>query len=95
MLNTGRNDVLVTDGADCIVDVEPGTLVWGKDVGVEKRGAGVFVRGSRRYDAVIAIDVLVLLAFRTSASLAACPPEAIQTKINRIMNRPVTPSASK
>jgi hypothetical protein len=35
----------------------------------------------------------VLLALRTSASLAALPPEAIQIRISIVTNRPVIPRA--
>jgi hypothetical protein len=43
---------------------------------------------------VSAIAVLVLLAFRSSDSLAG-PPEAIQTASSRTTNMPETPSACK
>src|SRR5687768_2547184 len=92
VLNCCSNEVLVGDGTEEIVDVELGTLVSGKDVGVT--GAGVFVRGCRRYDIVIAIDVRVPLAPRAAASLTG-PPEAYQNRIIKITNRPVTPSACK
>jgi hypothetical protein len=88
------NEVFVGDGRDGGVGVAAGTLVCVKEDGVRKDGAGVLVRGCKRYDPVIAIDVLVLLAFRTASSLAG-PPEAIQSRINRAINRPVTPSACK
>lgn len=92
--NCGGNEVLVEDGAERMVGVELATLIGGKDVGIITVGAGVFVRGCKRYDPVIAIAVLVLLAFTTAASLAG-PPEAIQTRIIKPMNRPVMPSACK
>jgi hypothetical protein len=94
VLSCASNEVLVGDGIAGTVDVEPSTFVGGKDVGVIKIGSGVLVRGCKRYEPVIAIAVLVLLAFRTSASLAG-PPEAIQNRINKLTNRPVIPSACK
>lgn len=90
---TGEMGVLIVCSIEVFVgdggEVEPGLFVC-KEVGL--KGCGVLVRGCKRYDAVIAMAVLVLSAFRTSISLAG-PAEAIQTKINRITNRPVTPSA--
>jgi len=71
VLSCASNEVFVGDGTDEIVDVELGTLVGGKDVGVVKRGGGVLVRGCKRYELVIAIAVLVLSALCISASLAA------------------------
>ena len=94
VLSCANNEVLVGDGMDAIADTEPGTLVWAKDVGVVIKAGGAFVRGCKRYDPVIAIAVLVLLAFCTAASLAG-PPEAIQSRIIKPTNRPVTPSACK
>src|SRR5688572_6035159 len=92
VLNCCSNEVLVGDGTEEIVDVEAGALVSGKDVRVT--GSGVCVRGFKRYDAVIAIAVLVLLAFCTAVSLAG-PPEAYQNRIIKTTNSPVTPSACK
>ena len=94
VLSCANKEVFVGEGSERGVGVKAGTLVWGKEDGVGNEGAGVLVRGCKRYDPVIAIDVLVLLAFRTASSLAG-PPEAIQTRINNAMNRPVTPSACK
>ena len=94
VLSCASKEVFVGEGSEGGVGVEAGTLVWGKEDGVGKEGAGVLVRGCKRYDPVIAIDVLVLLAFCTAFSLAG-PPEAIQTRINRATKRPVTPSACK
>jgi hypothetical protein len=76
------------------VDVEPMTIVGGNEVGVEKGGIGVLVRGCRRYDPVIATAVRVFIAFRISVSLAG-PPEALQSTIIKVMNRTVTPNACK
>lgn len=94
VLSCGNKEVLVAEGADGRVDVEPGTVACSKDVGVALKGNGVLVRGCKRYAPVMAIDVLVPLAFRTAASLAG-PPEAAQNRIIRRMNRPVIPSACK
>lgn len=94
VLSCASNDVFVADGGEGGVGVEAGRLVCGKAVGVGKDGPGVRVRGCKRYDPVIAIEVLVLLALRIASSLAG-PPEAIQTRINKAINRPVTPSACK
>lgn len=58
------------------------------------KGVGVLVRGCNRNDPVIAIAVLVLLAFRISASVAG-PPEATQNISNKTINRLVTPSACR
>jgi len=93
VLSTGNNAVLVGDTKAGMVEVGPESLVGGKEVGGVKPGRGVGVRGCRRYDPVIAIDVRVLLALRTSASLAALPPEAIQIRISIVTNRPVIPRA--
>jgi hypothetical protein len=71
VLSCACNEVLVGDGMDGMIDVELGTLVGGKDVGVVNKGGGVLVRGCKRYELVIAIAVLVLSALRISASLAA------------------------
>ena len=90
--NCASNEVLVADGTAGIVEVELGRLVWEGDI--EVGGEGVLVRGCNRYEPVIAIEVLVLLAFRISASLAG-PPEAIQMRINKLTNRPVIPSACR
>ena len=54
---------MVADGRTGMVDVEAGTFGWGEEVEIIIVGCGVFVRGCRRYDPVIAIDVRVLLAF--------------------------------
>jgi len=94
VFSCASNEVFVGEGKDEGVGVEIGMLVCAKDVGIGKEGPGVLVRGCKRYDPVIAIEVLVLLAFRTASSLAG-PPEAIQTRISRPMNRPVTASACK
>jgi hypothetical protein len=94
VVSWGKIDVLVGEATEGRVEDEAGTRVSGKDVGAAKEGAGVLVRGCRRYDPVMAIAVRVLLALRTSASLAG-PPEAIQMRIIKPMNRPVTPSACK
>jgi hypothetical protein len=94
VLNCGNNEVLVGEGTGSKVDVEPGTLVSGNDVGTSKKGVGVRVRGCRRYDPVIAIVVRVALAFCASASLAG-PPDATQKISSRATNRPVTPNACK
>lgn len=48
VLNCDSNEVLVGDGTDGAVDVEPSTIVGGKGLGVAKKGAGVLVRGCRR-----------------------------------------------
>src|SRR5215216_716020 len=95
VLSCGSNEVLVTDGTGGTVEVEPDTSVCGKDVGVLTTGGGVFVRGCKRYDAVMAMAVLVLIAFSISTALAASPPEAIQMRTNKLINRPVTPNACK
>ena len=87
VLSCASKEVLVTDGTDKAVEVEI-------DVGAAKDGSGVLVRGCNRYDPVIAIEVRVLSAFRTAASLAG-PPEIIQPRINKVTNRPVSPSACK
>jgi hypothetical protein len=94
VLGCDNNEVVVGEGTAANVDVKPITIVGGNEVGVVKRGGGVLVRGCRRYDPVMAIAVLVFIAFRTSASLAG-PPEALQSKIIKLTNRPVTPSACK
>jgi len=99
VLNCSSNEVLVGEGRDRIVGVALGKLVGkpvgAREVGVAIKGGGVFVRGCRRKDPVIAIDVLVLLALCTSAALAAWPPETIQNRINKITKRPVITSACK
>lgn len=92
VLSCGSKEVLVGDGREATVDVQPAWRVSGTEVGI--KGDGVLVRGCKRYEPVIAIAVLVLLAFRTAASLAG-PPEAIQITINNATNRPVMPSACK
>jgi hypothetical protein len=48
VLNCDSKEVLVAEGTEGRVDVEPGTLVCGKDVGVLVNGSGVFVRGCKR-----------------------------------------------
>lgn len=88
----GSKEVLVGDGTEATVDVQPGSRVSGKEVGT--KGDGVLVRGCKRYDPVIAIAVLVLLACCTAASLAG-PPAEIQITSNNATNRPVMPSACK
>ena len=93
-MGCGNNEVLVGEGTAANVDVEPIVIVGGNAVGVVTKGGGVRVRGCRRYDPVIAIAVLVLIALWTSASLAG-PPEALQSKVIRLMNRTVTPNACK
>lgn len=94
VFSCASNEVFVGEGRTGGVGVEAGALVCGTDVGVGKEGPGVLVRGCKRYDPVIAIAVLVLLAFRTASSLAG-PPDAIHIRINKPTNKPVTPSACK
>lgn len=94
VLIRGINEVLVADGTEASVGVEPAALVCGMKVGRMKE-RGVFVgNGPRMGAAVNAIAVRVLLAFRTAASFAGSP-DATQNTSNKITNRPVTPSAFK
>lgn len=48
VLNCASNEVFVGDGRDGAVDVELGTLVGGREVGVVKEGRGVLVGGCKR-----------------------------------------------
>lgn len=90
----GSKDVLVGDGIDGSVGVEPLTPVSGANVGMMK-GGGVSVGNNlSRYPSVNAIAVLVLLAFCTCASLAG-PPEAFQSANNNTIKSPATPSACR
>lgn len=90
----GSNDVLVGDGIDGSVGVEPLTSVSGANVGMVKGGGVSEGNNLSRYPSVNAIAVLVRLAFCTSASLAG-PPEAFQSANNKTIKRPVTPSACR
>lgn len=87
-----------------IMWVGVGVDVWGNVfvgetvlVGVSQAvdvGAVDVGKGPRRNTSVKAMAVLVLLAFRTSASLAG-PPDAVQSVSSKPIKSPETPNACR